>query len=122
MGARHRLVSNSANPLIPFVMRVKAIKFAALLFASAAALALPIASFGQTNADAEYTRRVMLGSGRYILMKYCNVARAWNRQGGLFFDEKTASGMRPPDMSDSEYRSYLAGLAAAMFEVCPDVR
>jgi len=51
MGARHRLVSNSANPLIPFVMRVKAIKFAALLLANAAALALssalPVQSFPQ---------------------------------------------------------------------------
>ena len=103
-------------------MRVRSIKFAALLLASSAALALPSASFGQTNADVEYWRRYMLGSGRYVLMKFCNGGRAWNRQGNLFFDEKTASGMRPANLSDSEYRSWLAGLAAAMFEVCPDVR
>ena len=51
MGARHRFVSNSVNPLPHSLMQVKPTKFAALLFASAAALALssalPVQSFPQ---------------------------------------------------------------------------
>ena len=78
-------------------------------------------SFSQTN-SADYWRRYLLGSGRYSLMQLCNKARAWNRQGNLFFDEKTLSGMNPGSISSSEYQAALAGLAAAMFEVCPDVR
>jgi len=51
MGARHRLVSNSVNPLTHSLMQVRSIKFATLLFTSAAALALsnalPVQSFPQ---------------------------------------------------------------------------
>jgi len=103
-------------------MRVRSIKLGVLLLASAAALALPSASFGQTNADVEYWRRYMLGSGRYELMQICNGGRAWNRQGSVVFDDKTASRFKIANVSDSEYRFYMSGLAAAMFEVCPDVR
>jgi len=79
-------------------------------------------AFSQTNADVEYWRRYGLGSGRYVLMQICNWGRKWNREGNLFFDEKTQSRVRPPNLSDYEYRSWLAGLAAAMSQVCPDVR
>ena len=94
-------------------MRVRSIKFAALLFASAAALALPNASFSQTDADVEYWRRYLLDSGRYELMQICDWGRRWNRQGNSFYDGNTLS---------RRSQSFKAGVAAAMFEVCPDVR
>lgn len=94
-------------------MRARSIKFAALLLASAAALALPSASFGQTNDDVEYWRRYLLGSGRYELMQICDWGRRWNRQGNSFFDGNVLA---------RRSQSFKAGVAAAMFEVCPDVR
>jgi len=55
MGARHRFVSNAINPLTHSLKQVKTIKFGALLFASAAALALlnalPVQSFPQWLTD-----------------------------------------------------------------------
>ena len=107
-------------------MRVRSIKFAALLLASSAALALPSASFSQTNSDVEYWRRYGLGPGRYSLMQICNAGRKINRVGDSLFDPRwrpSRSGIAGArNMSDYEFESFLAGQAAAMFEVCPDVR
>jgi len=103
-------------------MRVRSIKFAALLLASAAALALPSASFGQTHTFG-YWERFSLNEGLVNTMSMCNSGRSLNRDGYAPFERSMLSRLvRPAGMSTYDFAVMLAGQAAAMTKICPDVR
>ena len=104
-------------------MQVRAIKFAALVFASAAALAFPSASFGQMDADVRYWVKFSLNEGIVNTMSMCNSGRSLNRSGYSMFERSIVSNLvRPAGMSTYDYAAMLVGQALAMSRVCPDVR
>jgi len=104
------------------MMRLRSIKFAALLLASSAALALPIASFGQTRTF-DYWVRFSLNEGLVNTMSMCNSGRSLNRDGYAPFERSMLSSLvTPAGMSTYDFALMLAGQAAAMTKVCPDVR
>ena len=104
------------------MMQVRAIKFGALSLFSAAALALPSASFGQKD-TVDYWRRFSLNEGISLTLSMCNSGRRLNRSGYAMFEESMLSELvRPAGMSTYEFAEMLVGQAMAMARICPDVR
>ena len=102
---------------------MRTIKFAALLFASAAALALPSASFGQMDANVRYWVKFSLNEGIVNTMRMCNAGRSLNRSGYAMFEESMLNELvKPAGMSTYAFAEMLLGQAMAMARICPDVR
>jgi hypothetical protein len=83
-------------------------------------------AFSQTTYGVGTVKRDFLGKNRYTLMQFCHTGRKLNRVGDSVFDGRMVAiskeSINTPEFRGYDYRSFLAGLTAAMFEVCPDVK
>ena len=70
----------------------------------------------------EQTKSYLLSNGRDRLMKYCTFGRQLNSRGLSFFDPRFQLDTQPTNRTVREFEAFLSAKAAAMFEVCPDVK
>jgi hypothetical protein len=93
-------------------------------FAILAALALAaLPAWGRSWLDAKLW---FLGEGRADLMSLCDAGRQYNTKGSSIWNYSTRmkneERMKAKGWSPSDIEAFSAGIAAAMAEVCPDVR
>jgi hypothetical protein len=91
--------------------------------ASVALILVAGPAWGQSWQD---VRNYMLGPGRADLMTFCDQGRRLNSLGSSYWDhsrrERMDAERRAMGYSSAQIYSYNAGFAAAMSQVCPDVR
>jgi len=75
----------------------------------------------EPKATWEGAKAYLLGPGRHELMEICDMGRQLNSLGQSAYSEQAQSGVRKL-YSASNADAYLAGRAAAMAVVCPEVR
>ena len=75
----------------------------------------------EPKATWEGAKAYLLGPGRHELMEICDMGRQLNSLGQSAYSEQAQSGVRKL-YSASNADAYLAGRAAAMAVVCPEVK
>lgn len=94
--------------------------------AAAAVLLATGPGWSQVSTDWRVHRDLFLSEARHLLMEYCAVGRILNSRGVSYWrsdvQDLMKAGLRAPGVSQAAIDAIAAGQAAAMGQVCPEVR